>query len=133
MQKIPTIFERDWEGDRSRVTDNPTPAHALLEGAVPKRKRDGTACLLRAQRLYKRYDCKPGRTAPAGFEPVGEPDEKTGHHPGWVPVGDGPEDRWFRGATVHSRIFTGGHPDGTYELCGPKVQGNPEGFDSQRI
>jgi hypothetical protein len=22
-----------------------------------------------------------------------------------------------------------GQPDGTYELCGPKVQGNPEGFE----
>jgi hypothetical protein len=26
MQKIPTIFERDWNGDRSRVIDKPNPA-----------------------------------------------------------------------------------------------------------
>jgi hypothetical protein len=72
--------------------------------------------------MFKRYDAKPGRTPPSGFEQSGEPDPVTGRVQGWVPVGDGPEDRWHREAfSVEG--------DGTYELCGPKIQGNPQGFN----
>lgn len=119
MKKIPTLFERDWDGDRSRVVDKV--AFVLPEGAIPTVKRDGTACLVRGGVLYKRYDAKPGRVPPAGFEPCQECDEQTGHQPGWVPVGDGPEDKVFRIEEIPNE-------DGTYELCGPKVQGNPEGY-----
>lgn len=55
--------------------------------------------------------------------PTQDPDPITGHWPGWILVGDGPEDRW------HREAFTGKEQDGTYELCGPKVQGNPERFE----
>ena len=46
MQKIPTLFERDWTGDRSRVLDkvNPEAAWVLAGEGVATRKRDGTAC-----------------------------------------------------------------------------------------
>ena len=30
MNKIPTIFERDWNGDRSRVTEQPADACAWV-------------------------------------------------------------------------------------------------------
>jgi len=51
-------------------------------------------------------------------------DDITGKTVGWVPVTECKEDRW------HLEAFGDGNwPDGTYELCGPKVQGNPEGFD----
>ena len=87
------------------------------------RKIDGTSCLLRAGKLYKRYDAKAGKTPPPGFVPAQEePDTVTGHWPGWLPVGDGHEDRWHREALANS----GALPDGTYELVGPKVQGNAE-------
>jgi hypothetical protein len=46
-------------------------------------------------------------------------DEETGKTVGWVPVGDGPEDRWFREAFNDLA-------EGTFELLGPKVQGNVE-------
>jgi hypothetical protein len=49
---------------------------------------------------------------------------KLSKQPGWVPVGSGPDDRW------HREAFEGTESDGTYELCGPKVQGNPEGFNT---
>ena len=41
-------------------------------------------------------------------------------------MGDGPEDQWFR---VAFRLgFENGRPlpNGTYELCGPHIQQNPE-------
>jgi len=119
VKKIPTVFERDWEGDRSRVL--PEIVVEVPEAAIPTRKRDGTAILSKAGVIYRRYDCKRGRTTPDGFYPCGERDEKTGHWFGWVPVGDGPEDKWHRAVEVPY--------DGSYELCGPKINGNPEHLD----
>lgn len=125
MKKIPTLFERD-ATNRKYVTPDTTPGleYILTDGAIATRKYDGTACLVRDNRLYKRYDAKAGKTPPPEFEPAQpEPDEVTGHWPGWLPVTAG--DKW------HMEAWNGvdGHlPDGTYELCGPKIQGNPEGF-----
>jgi Family of unknown function (DUF5565) len=123
MKKIPTVFERDWNGDRSRVIDQ---VHAgcewVLAGeGVATRKIDGTSCLVRAGRLFKRREFRAGDAAPPDFESLGT-DSETGKTVGWVPVGDGPEDRYHREAWTNVDEL----PDGTYELIGPKVQGNPE-------
>ena len=125
MKKIISLFQRNYDGDRL-VRDEIVPgAEWVTRGeGIATRKFDGTCCLVRAGKLYKRYDAKNGKTPPAGFEPAGDADPVTGHWPGWLPVGDGPEDRWYREA------FSSNRPDGTYELCGPKVQGNPEAFGS---
>lgn len=131
MKKIPTIFERDWSGDRSRVVDQPHPACAWVfagEG-VATRKLDGTCCLIRDGALYKRRELRKGETAPAGFE-LADQDEETGKSVGWLPVGDGPEDRWHREAFERA---VRDWPDGTYELIGPKVQGNPETVAVHRL
>lgn len=47
MRKMPTLFERDWNGDRSRVTEKVNPlAQWVIDGeGVPTQKHDGTACL----------------------------------------------------------------------------------------
>ncbi|HEU5441017.1 MAG TPA: hypothetical protein VFU88_17150 [Ktedonobacterales bacterium] len=128
MRKIISLFQRNYETDRL-VRDELVPGAewvAAGEG-VATRKYDGTACLIRDGRLYKRYDAKRGKTPPADFEAAQEePDEVTGHWPGWLPVGEGPEDRWHREALVDAG---GVLPDGTYELVGPKVQGNAERRD----
>jgi len=125
MKKIPTIFERDWDGDRSRVLDVPNPqCQWVFDGeGVATRKLDGTCCAVRGGELFKRREVKKGKPKPDFFVQV-DLDEKTGKRIGWVPVGDGNEDRYYREA------WTGadGWPDGTYELVGPKVQGNPEGY-----
>ena len=123
MKKIPTIFERDWNRDRSRVVNAPNPAAAWVfagEG-IPTRKIDGTSCAVRDGRLFKRRELKAGAVAPADFVSEGTNPE-TGKTVGWVPVGDGPEDALHRAAWGGEDAF----PDGTYELIGPKVQGNPE-------
>lgn len=124
MKKIISLFQRNYDGDRL-VRDEVTPgAEWVLQGeGVATRKYDGTCCMVRDGKLYKRYDAKRGKKPPEGFEPAQDPDPKTGHWPGWLPVGDGPEDEWHREAM-------GWYPDGTYELCGPKINGNPEGFYS---
>lgn len=128
MKKIPTVFERDWEGDRSRVVDQVHPGceWVLAGEGVPTRKHDGTCCLIRGGQLYKRQELKAGQVAPGDFEEE-DFDPETGKRVGWRPVGDGPEDRWHRAAVrIDGETPWPGLPDGTYELCGPKVQGNPE-------
>lgn len=130
MQKIISLFQRNYDGDRLVRNEVVPGAEWVLAGeGVATRKFDGTCCLVRAGKLYKRYDAKAGKTPPEGFEAAQEPDEKTGHWPGWLPVGDGPEDRWHREAWENDTSL----PDGTYELCGPKIQGNPEGFSTHTL
>ncbi len=86
-------------------------------------KIDGSCCMVRDSELYKRREIRPGENTPEGFEEAGRDDE-TGKIVGWIRVGDGPDDRWHReAATIGSPNFLA---DGTYELIGPKVQGNPE-------
>lgn len=125
MQKIISLFQRNYDGDRL-VRDEIVPgAEWVIAGeGVATRKFDGTCCMMRDGKLYKRYDAKRGKTPPAGFEPAQDPDPITGHWPGWIAVGDGPEDKY------HREVFDSCYPDGTYELCGPKVQGGAEGYGS---
>lgn len=126
MKKIPTLFQRDWDGDRSRVVNEINPEAAWLLDAEPGTvvctvKLDGTACLVQDGILYARYMLREGKHAPAGF--VAADEMKDGKQPGWRPVDDrDPADRY------HREAFDG-QPDGTYELVGPKIQGNPHRLD----
>jgi hypothetical protein len=128
MNKIPTLYVRNYGTDKL-VHDETTPGceWVLAGEGVATRKWDGTCCLVRTGNLFKRYDAKKGKVPPPGFEPCGEPDPVTGHHPGWVPVGAGPEDQWHREALDTLRLLE--VFDGTYELLGPKIQGNPEKYE----
>ena len=123
MKKIISLFARNYETDRLVRNEIVAGAEWVAVGeGVATRKLDGTCCMVRDGKLYKRYDAKGGKLAPPGFEPAQEPDPETGHWPGWLPVGDGSEDRW------HREAFTSPLADGSYEMCGPKVQGNPEHY-----
>lgn len=149
MKKIISLFQRNYDGDRL-VRDELVPgAEWVANGeGVATQKFDGTCCMVRDGKLYKRYDAKAGKTPPEGFEPAQDPDPVTGHWPGWLLVGSGPDDKWhqsvgfirladgaypakFSGTDHLCYFLTSWHvvPDGTYELCGPRIQGNPEGFD----
>lgn len=124
MKKIPTLFKRDFDGDPSRVLPEINPeAQWVIDGeGIATVKLDGTGCLVRDGKLFKRYDQKKGRTAPVGWEPCQpEPDPNTGHWPGWLAVGDRPDDKYHLEAWAR-----GTYDDGTYELVGPKINGNPE-------
>lgn len=133
VRKIKTLFVIEYGAHRGSLvaTDQVREdSEWVIEGQGQAfQKWDGTACMVRDGVLFKRYNRKRNRktgkikSKPANWEPCEEgPDEITGHWPGWVPVGDGPEDKW------HREAGEGGLNDGTYELCGPKVQGNPEGL-----
>jgi hypothetical protein len=130
MKKIISLFQRNYDGDRL-VRDEVVPgAEWVLAGeGIATRKFDGSCCMVRSGKLFKRYDAKNGKVPPVGFEPAQDAAPVTGHLPGWLPVGEGPEDRWFRVALVSWPDA----PDGTYEACGPHFQSNPEGFASDQL
>ncbi len=128
MKKIPTLFVRDPD-DRKHVLDEVTPGcEWVIEGqGTATRKWDGTCLMVRDGRLFKRREVKPGKEAPEGFEQI-DADATTGKVVGWVPVGDGPEDRLARETfegDANARFW-----NVTCELVGPKVNGNPEGFQN---
>lgn len=130
MNKIPTLFLRD-EKSRGRVTREVDPrCQWVLDGeGVPFQKLDGTCCavLVNSGPLWKRRTVRPGKAAPSDFVHC-ETDEATGKAVGWVPVTAA--DKW------HNEAFHdlgGDIPEWTYELVGPKVQGNPESEVRHRL
>lgn len=128
MKKIPTIFKRNPD-DMSRLLNEPHPdCDWVFKGeGVATRKYDGTCCLVRDGKLYKRREVKKGKPEPDGFE-LAEHDQTTGKKVGWVAVTDSADDKWHWSAFQHLDF-----PDGTYELVGPKVQHNPENYDTHQL
>lgn len=134
MKKISTLFKKD-PNDLSRVINEVDPKNewALTDG-VPTRKWDGTACAVIGGELYKRYDAKKGKTPPLGAIPCQEPDTITGHWPHWVKIDHSKkEDAAFADGWANTLKLRDSIPDGTYELVGPKVNGNREKFDQHLL
>lgn len=127
MKKISTLFKKDIH-NLGRVINEINPENNwVFDGkAIATQKFDGSACAVINGKLYKRYDAKKGKTAPDGAIPCQEADLITGHHPHWVACDiDKKEDQYFwEGYTALAEL--GRVEDGTYELIGEKIQGNPE-------
>lgn len=136
LRKTISVFARDYDGNRL-VRDEVVPgAEWVLAGeGVATVKWDGTPVLLSKGGNYKRYEVKAGKEPPAYFIPAGETDETTGKRVGWVPITDGPEDKHFREGIENylKQSSLAMQIDGTFELVGPKTQGNPHGFDEQTL
>lgn len=132
MQKIISLFQRNYDGNRLVRDEVVTGAEWVLDGeGTATRKYDGTCCMVRDGNLYKRYDAKNGKKPPPQFVPAQDPDPVTGHWPGWLPV-SAPEDRWHIEAWLRDAKLPPPQ-DGTYELVGPKVQGNPEKLERHEL
>jgi len=123
MIKISTLFKKNPDNLALVINEvDPQNEWALTEG-VATRKFDGSACAIINGLLYKRYDVKKGRKVPEQAIPCQDADVITGHHPHWLLCDRSkPEDKYF----VEAFDSTVNLEDGTYELCGEKVQGNPE-------
>jgi hypothetical protein len=157
MKKTPSLFKRDYEGDRTCFDEVTEESAWVLDGeGVGTRKWDGTCVRWLNGRPWRRYDRKltkaankqkrtrTGRVvepltvedfkpAPDGWVPAQDaPDLNTGHWPGWLPIGDEPESRWHKASfeAVPASTLVEGQ---TYEACGPHFQGNPEGFERDII
>ena len=144
MKKIPTLFVRD-KNNRKFVTEVVSPACTwVMDGeGVATRKYDGT-CVRIVHFTYDgiplvgvqtRREVKNGRPLPKGFE-VEDIDNFTGKTFGWEPYGQSGFTKFIDEAL---NLDEDGYadpehfPEGTYELIGPKINGNPEGVDSHQL
>lgn len=134
MKKIPTVFIRDWDNNPKYVTKEPNPECAWVfagEGAAT-RKYDGTCMWFDGQRWWARREVKKGKQPPANFTQVAV-DEETGKTVGWEPIEQSGFAKWH--AEAIREAADADYPEGantvwypgTYELVGPKINGNPEG------
>ncbi len=128
MKKMPCLFVRNFFDKRSfEITREVTKGcEWVINGeGIASIKRDGTACAVINGNLYRRYDAKAGKKPPVGAIPCDpEPDTITKHWPHWVLV-----DKEDSGSKYHiDALSRASLLDGTYELIGPKINGNPENF-----
>lgn len=125
MKKIPTLFVRD-EDDRRYVRGfvNSGCEWVLNGEGRATRKYDGTCTLFDGTDWFARREVKPGKRAPDTFVEV-DYDAVTGKRVGWDLMFQSPFAKFHAEAV---EAFDGG--PGTYELLGPKINGNPEGFDA---
>jgi len=129
VNKIPTIFERDWEGDKSRVLNQVVPGcEWVFEGeGRALRKYDGTCVMYDGKKWWARREVKDGKPTPDGFVSVGH-DHITLANVGWEPIEGTPFAKFFEEAERNGPEWdtsTDWAP-GTYELVGPKINKNPE-------
>jgi len=135
VKKIPTLFLRDPDTGLRYLTREAHPdcGWVLAGEGWPTRKYDGTCVRFDGARWWARREVKPGKAAPSSFVAV-ETDVFTGKTVGWEPI----EQSSF--AKYHAEALAGPHglldewpirepiAGATYELCGPKINGNPEGL-----
>lgn len=139
MKKIPTLFVRDPDDMRHVLTEVTPGCEWVLAGeGVATRKYDGT-CVRIAHAwhdgpqlaVWVRREVKPGKLVPVDFERV-DYDPVTGKSVGWEPYGNS-----GFAAFIDEALNVDPHPadwpEGTYELCGPKVNRNPEHFPVHRL
>ncbi len=128
MKKLSTLFKKDSNNNVTNVLD-PKNTWVLTDG-IPTRKFDGTSCAIINRELYKRFDLKKGRTLPPNSIPCQEADAITGHHPHWTKC-----ERSDNSTKWHFVAFDAlkDKADGTYELCGEKIQRNPEKMEGHKL
>lgn len=132
MQKIPTLYERDYtepSNGRYVVESVITPGceWVLRDEGVATRKYDGTCLMFDGDEWWARREVKKDKGAPLHFVDTSY-DEVTGKRMGYIPVADSDWVKWFNEAHDGPTILAHWLP-GTYELCGPKINGNPEGYE----
>lgn len=118
MSLTPTLFKRH-HGDHC-IYDCPDPiAQWVIKGeGVATRKWDGVPVLISGRAVYKRIFLPVRARRPRGFVPISERN-------GWIPVSR--MDRAYHEA-LDRLLSTSTFDDiqGTWELCGPDILGNPE-------
>ena len=128
MKKIPTLFVRDPD-DRNHVLNEVTPGCEWVingEGRASY-KWDGTCVMLDEQgKWWGRREVKPGKQPPPNWVEVNN-DQITGKRMGWEPIEQSSHYKTFQDATKAVTV------PWTYELVGPKVNGNPHGLDHHSV
>jgi hypothetical protein len=126
VKKIPTVFLRNfdppWNGRYVTTTPNPACTWVLAGEGVATHKLDGTCVMFDGSEWWARREVKPGKTPPPGWRAI-EFDDTTGKAVGWEPI----ELSAFAKFHAEALEYAGAAwPVGTYELIGPKINGNRE-------
>lgn len=133
MKKISTLFEINYiDNHKVNVTRNIRKENRWISdnGVIATRKFDGSACAIIDEKLYKRWDNKKGKKIPSQAIECQKKDKITGHHPFWILCdSNNDNDRYFFKAFFSLEK----KEEGTYELCGEKVQGNPEKIEGHKL
>lgn len=129
MEKIPTILLRNPDNRSSVLMEiNPGCEWVLNGEGEATRKYDGTCIMFDGTSWWARREVKPGKETPANFVQI-VLDENTGKIQGWEPIDQSPFAKPAQEATdkLENPVI------GTYELVGPKIQGNPENYESHEV
>lgn len=125
MNKIPTMFKRDPE-DRSRVLMEVHPdCQWVLDGAgIARRKYEGTCVMLDENGdWWARREVKKGKERPENYMYIST-DPNSEAQMGYEPIG---QSSFAKPHAEAVRSMPGKKfQPGTYELIGPKINGNPE-------
>lgn len=128
VKKMPALFVIDREAHIATTDINEPAAWIFDEPARATIKRDGTSVTVSEDgTIYARRMVRRGKKAPAGFIPA-ETDSYTGNTFGLEPVEQSGFAKMFKEASAGQTLTPG-----TYELCGPKINGNPEGLTSHKL
>lgn len=130
IKKMPALFVVDWENHTVTKEINPKADWLFNEPAVPTFKRDGTSVTVREDgKIFARRMVKKGKQAPEGFI-LAEVDPNTGHSFGLEPIEQSGFYKFFKEAVADDVEPL---KPGTYELCSPKINGNPEHLISSKL
>lgn len=136
VRKIPTLFKRDPDDMRHVTREVHPDCQWVIDGeGVATLKYDGT-CVMRDSegQWWARREVKTPKPAPPNFVMV-EVDAVTAKMVGWEPIGQSPFAKYHAEALIEteSGVSQRGWPAGTYELVGPKINGNPERLDEHYL
>jgi hypothetical protein len=163
MRSIPTIFCYDKETHLVTSRPLQMVKWVFESKGTATRQYDGVAIKVERGKVYRRFEWKANSgLPPVGFEKVQDfnPKRPNAPIPGWVPIPmtfftkpNGTDEKALREAwhcmlldvmkvatkdefankwTV-TKTAEPMVPDGTYELCGPKIRGNQEGLTGHRL
>lgn len=142
MKKIPTLFVRD-PADMSRLLDevHPDCEWVIAGEGRPTLKIDGVCTMLDDDgKWWARREVKPGRSAPPNYV-LEESDPNTGKQVGWEPIDQSSFVKFHQQALQHAKDIDSRTTDGvlttevpgTFELVGPKINGNSMGLDEHQL
>lgn len=126
MKKIPTVFVRDPENLRYVTREVHPECQWVLDGeGVATRKYDGTCVMFDGEYWWARREVKPGKHKPHDYQEIAT-DQVTGKTVGWEPAEQSAFSRFLDEAIAFHEQSGDHWATGTYELVGPKINGNPE-------
>lgn len=130
MKKMKSLFKREFNNGNivNCLNEVEQECQWVIDGeGYATEKLDGTCCLIKDGKIYRRFDYKVGRKLPANAIPCQEKaDEVTGHFPHWVLCTEDDGNAKYYLETFKKQK---NWENGTYELIGKHINANPYNLD----